>query len=111
MSEDPEGGSDAEDEAPEEEEEPEPVDYNSMTVAQLKELLQERDLTIGGNKAELVSRLEEDDIQLAKFKARLGHVEPVVEEDDDDDILGDLDLDDDDAVSYTHLTLPTIYSV
>ena len=73
-----------------------------MTVAQLKELLQERDLTIGGNKAELVDRLEEDDIQLAKFKARLGHVEQVVDDeedgdDGDDDILGDLDLEDDDG--------------
>ena len=116
MSEDPEGESVAEDETLEEEEEPEPVDYSSMTVAQLKELLQERDLTIGGNKAELVARLEEDDIQLAKFKARLGHVEQVVDyDDDDDDILEELELedddDDDDAVSYTHLTLPTIYSV
>ena len=82
-----------EEEAPEEVEEPEPVDYSSMTVAQLKEILQERDLTIGGNKAELVARLEEDDIQLAKFKARLGHVEQVVD-DDDEDILGDLEIED-----------------
>ena len=94
MSEDLEEGSEIE-ESPEELEEPEPVDYNSMTVAQLKEILQERDLTIGGNKAELVARLEEDDIQLAKFKARLGHVEQVVD-DDDDDILEDLELEDDD---------------
>ena len=114
MSEDLEEGSEIEEESPEELEEPEPVDYNSMTVAQLKEILQERDLTIGGNKAELVARLEEDDIQLAKFKARLGHVEQVVDDDDDDDdILEDLELEDDDdddileAVSYTHLTLPT----
>ena len=33
------------------------------------------------------------------------------EDDDDDDGDGDDDDDDDDAVSYTHLTLPTIYSV
>jgi len=94
MSADLEEVSEAEEEVPVEMEEPEPLDYNSMTVARLKEILQERDLTIGGNKAELVARLEEDDTQLAKFKARLGHVEQVVD-DDDEDILGDLELEDD----------------
>ena len=46
MSEDLEEVAETEEEAPEEVEEPEPVDYSSMTVAQLKEILQERDLTL-----------------------------------------------------------------
>ena len=78
-------------------EEQEPVDYGAMTVPELKELLQERDLVVSGVKAELVSRLEEDDVQLEKFKARLGHVEgaaDVMEDDDDEDLLEGLELDD-----------------
>ena len=46
------------------EEEPveeEPVDYNSMTVPELRELLAERGLTVSGVKAELIARLEADD--------------------------------------------------
>ena len=46
------------------EEEPveeEPVDYNSMTVPTLRELLAERGLTVSGVKAELITRLEADD--------------------------------------------------
>ena len=101
MSEDLEEVSEAEEEGPEEVEEPEPVDYNSMTVAHLKEILQERDLTIGGNKAELVARLEEDDIQLAKFKAKFTRCKTGTscrgqDDDDDEDILGDLEIEDDD---------------
>ena len=79
-------------------EEHEPVDYGAMTVPELKDLLQERDLAVSGVKAELVSRLEEDDEQLEKFKARLGHVEAaadVEEEDDGEDLLEGLELDDD----------------
>jgi hypothetical protein len=33
------------------------MDYESMTVAQLKDLLRERDLKIGGKKSELIERL------------------------------------------------------
>jgi len=46
------------------EEEPveeEAVDYNSMTVPTLRELLAERGLTVSGVKAELITRLEADD--------------------------------------------------
>ena len=91
-----------------EEEELEPVEYSSMTVSELKEMLQERDLTVGGVKSELVARLEEDDVQLEKFKARLGHVEQVPDvedeglleeiEDDEDDLLEEIEDDEDDLL-------------
>ena len=37
------------------------MDYESMTVSELKELLKARGLKVGGKKAELVERLVEDD--------------------------------------------------
>ena len=39
----------------------ETLDYNSMTVPQLRDLLAERGLTVSGVKAELIARLEADD--------------------------------------------------
>ena len=39
----------------------ESTDYNSMTVAALRDILSERGLTVRGTKAELVARLEADD--------------------------------------------------
>ncbi len=39
----------------------EEIDYNSLLVAQLRELLEERGLLVSGVKAELVARLEADD--------------------------------------------------
>jgi len=39
----------------------EEVDYNSLLVAQLRELLEERSLPVSGVKAELIARLEADD--------------------------------------------------
>ena len=43
--------------------EPEPeLTYDSMTVTQLQDLLRERGLTVSGVKAELVTRLEADDV-------------------------------------------------
>ena len=50
----------------EEPEEEEPVDYDSMTVAMLRDLLNERELPVSGVKAELVARLEEDDVGLSE---------------------------------------------
>ena len=35
------------------------VDYSSMTVAQLKDLLREAGKTVSGKKAELIERLQE----------------------------------------------------
>ncbi|MGB1588590.1 MAG: 50S ribosomal protein L32e [Poseidonia sp.] len=69
-------------------------DYDSMTVAQLKELLKEQDLPVSGKKSDLVARLQE---------AAGGNDEPVVEEeapveadiDDEDDSWDDDDWDDD----------------
>lgn len=37
--------------------------YAAMTVDELKEELEERDLPVSGNKAELVARLDEDDVE------------------------------------------------
>ena len=41
-----------------EETESEEVDYSSMKVAELKELLKEKDLPVSGTKAELIERLQ-----------------------------------------------------
>lgn len=38
------------------------VDYNALTIKELKELLKERDLSTVGKKAELIERLKECDI-------------------------------------------------
>ena len=52
----------ASEEKPDETEEetvPEKVDYSKMTVPELKEALKEKELPVGGKKAELIERLEE----------------------------------------------------
>ena len=48
------------DSKPEETDEPadKGIDYNSMKVAELKELLKERELPVSGTKAELIERLQ-----------------------------------------------------
>jgi len=38
-------------------------DYGSRTVVELRELLKARDLPVSGSKAELVERLEDDDLE------------------------------------------------
>ena len=43
-----------------EDDEPRKADYDSMTVAQLKEALKEKGLPVSGKKADLVARLNED---------------------------------------------------
>jgi hypothetical protein len=53
---DPEAGKTTDDPFPEELQ-----DYSSSTVAELKVLCAERGLTVSGNKAELIARLEADD--------------------------------------------------
>ena len=65
------------------EEEPveeEPVDYDSMTVAMLRDLLSERGLATNGLKAELVARLEEDDTSLSEESETLDASEEVPSE-------------------------------
>ena len=69
-------------------------DYESMTVAQLKELLKERDLPVSGKKGELVARLLESE----------GDAAPVAEDApaaaDEDDGWDDEDWDDDEDDVY-----------
>ncbi len=48
----------SEDETETEESEAEDVDYDSMTVPQLKDALKEKGLPVGGKKAELIDRLK-----------------------------------------------------
>ena len=38
----------------------EKINYNNLTIKELKEILKEKNLSIKGNKAELVKRLEEN---------------------------------------------------
>ncbi len=38
-------------------------DYTELTVDELRDILRDRDLAVGGTKAELVERLNEDDEQ------------------------------------------------
>ena len=58
-------------------------EYESMTVAQLKELLKEQGLPVSGKKADLIERLmESSSVEEEAVEAS-------------------------EAVSYTHLTLPT----
>ncbi len=58
---DGDGIPDSEDEEPRvaDEEESEEIDYDSMTVSQLKEALKEKGLTVSGKKADLIARLKE----------------------------------------------------
>ena len=58
---DGDGIPDADDEEPRvsEEEENDDVDYDSMTVPQLKDALKEKGLTVSGKKADLIARLKE----------------------------------------------------
>ena len=58
---DGDGIPDAEDEEPRvsDEEQNDDVDYDSMTVPQLKDALKEKGLTVSGKKADLIARLKE----------------------------------------------------
>ena len=71
-------------------------DYESMTVAQLKELLKEQDLPVSGKKSDLIARLQEagDDVDEVIEEAA------PVEEDADDDTWDDEDWDDEDDDVY-----------
>ena len=71
-------------------------DYESMTVAQLKELLKEQDLPVSGKKSDLIARLQEagDDVDEVMEEAA------PAEEDADDDTWDDEDWDDEDDDVY-----------
>jgi len=77
-------------------------DYESMTVAQLKELLKERDLPVSGKKGELVARLLESE----------GGAAPMAEDApaaaDDDDSWDDEDWDDDEDDVYVVKQKPVL---
>lgn len=77
-------------------------DYESMTVAQLKELLKERDLPVSGKKGELVARLLESE----------GDAAPVAEDappaSDEDDSWDDEDWDDDEDDVYVVKQKPVL---
>jgi len=77
-------------------------DYESMTVAQLKELLKERDLPVSGKKGELVARLLDSE----------GGAAPVAEDApaaaDDDDSWDDEDWDDDEDDVYVVKQKPVL---
>lgn len=77
-------------------------DYESMTVAQLKELLKERDLPVSGKKGELVARLLESE----------GDAAPVAEEApaaaDDDDSWDDEEWDHDEDDVYVVKQKPVL---
>ncbi len=68
------------------------AEYESLTVAELKDLLRERDLPVSGKKAELIARLEEYDSSDAVEDLADETVE--VEDDFEDDDFDD-DTDDD----------------
>ena len=71
-------------------------DYESMTVAQLKELLKEQDLPVSGKKSDLIARLQEagDDVDEVMEEAA------PAEEAADDDSWDDEDWDDEDDDVY-----------
>ncbi|MEC9194830.1 MAG: 50S ribosomal protein L32e [Candidatus Thermoplasmatota archaeon] len=71
-------------------------DYESMTVAQLKELLKEQDLPVSGKKSDLIARLQEagDDVDEVMEEAA------PAEDAADDDTWDDEDWDDEDDDVY-----------
>ncbi|MEC7504423.1 MAG: 50S ribosomal protein L32e [Candidatus Thermoplasmatota archaeon] len=71
-------------------------DYESMTVAQLKELLKEQNLPVSGKKSDLIARLQEagDDVDEVMEEAA------PAEEAADDDTWDDEDWDDEDDDVY-----------
>ena len=72
------------------------AEYESLTVAELKDLLRERDLPVSGKKAELIARLEEYDSSDAveDLADEVDEVEDDFEDDDFDDDTDDDFFDD-----------------
>ena len=89
------------------------MDYDSSTLIQLKTMCKERGLRVSGTKAEVVIRLMEDD------ESKLPQPVSIVAQNPSQNVTqiihitnnSDSSLIITGAVSYTHLTLPTIYSV
>ncbi|KAI9055254.1 hypothetical protein LZ554_000218 [Drepanopeziza brunnea f. sp. 'monogermtubi'] len=59
-------------------------DYNALKVPDLKKLLGERGLVISGNKADLIARLQQDDIKKNEGAAASGAAEDEIDWDEDD---------------------------
>ena len=55
------------------------VDYTSSKVPELKKLLQDRQLPISGNKADLIARLQEDDNKKAGVSGMSKRIPPMRE--------------------------------
>ena len=71
-------------------------EYEDMTVSELKELLKEKGLKVGGNKSELIARLSESQEQEEEVVEEALEEEVLEEDSDDDDEYDDYDDDDDD---------------
>ena len=82
-------------------------DYESMTVAQLKDLLKEQGLPVSGKKADLIERLagaaEEDDAPVEETEASSD-----AEENDDDFFEEDDDWDDDEDEGHVAKQKPVL---
>ena len=81
------------------------MDYESMTVAQLKDLLRERGLKVGGKKSELIERLSDnetasktasEETQNMEEEVELGESESIDDEDFDEEFY-DVEWDDEDG--------------
>ena len=81
------------------------MDYESMTVAQLKDLLRERGLKVGGKKSELIERLSDnetasktasEETQNMQEEVELGESESIDDEDFDEEFY-DEEWDDEDG--------------
>ena len=81
------------------------MDYESMTVAQLKDLLRERGLKVGGKKSELIERLSDnetasktasEETQNMEEEVELGESESIDDEDFDEEFY-DEEWDDEDG--------------
>ena len=75
------------------------TEYSEMTVAELKDLLRELGLPLSGKKADLITRLEEAEVDADDVE---DDVEEDVEEDEDDDFDDYDDEDDWDDEDYVH---------
>ena len=81
-------------------------DYESMTVAQLKELLREHDLPVSGKKSDLIARLQDAAEQDDDFDEEAAPVE--ADDAQDDDSWDDEDWDDEDEDVYTVKQKPVL---
>ena len=68
------------------------AEYESLTVAELKDLLRERELPVSGKKAELIARLEEHDSS-DDVEQPVEEMEEVEDDFEDDDFEDETDDD------------------